>query len=339
MKKLNYILLAGLSLVAAVSCNKQFNPADEPEVKAGVPMTLTATIGGTDTKLGFTKDGNALKSTWGAKEKITVVTLNTEHRVVTIDTFETGDESAGKTTADFKGTLSTGYTDDIRVLYPAVSEFSENRYGSALKPGTTNDRLIDNLTIKPGYPYGEEASFSVNHFTQASDGDLSHLADATLLEGVGTVSSEGVLAVTLNPMTAVLKLNLTLPDEVVSLSKRLTQIYLAVKDASDNVYNCFPFYSYSYFAGTEMPKESNFNYLDFGFWTADNTHNPMTISNTQFTAYMPILPAGTVTFGPSGGKKLEVHITGDYTKTNTIELLNDTVIAPGKIYELDVDLR
>ena len=337
MKRLNFILLAGLSLVAAVSCNKQFNPAEEPEVQAGVPMTLTATIGGTDTKLGFTKDGNALKSTWGAKEKITVVTLNTEHRVVTIDTFETGDESAGKTTADFKGTLSSGYTDVIRVLYPAVSEFTSNRYGSALIPGTS-DRAIDNLKIMPGYPYGSEATFCVNHFTQASDGDLSHLADATLLEGVGTVSTEGVLAVTLNPMTAVLKLNLTLPDEVVSLSKRLSQIYLAVKDALDNDYNCFPFGSYSYFEGIEMPKGSNYNYLDFGSWTG-GTHNPMTISNTKFTAYMPILPAGTVTFGPSGGKKLEVHITGDYTKTNTIELTNDTVIAPGKIYELDVDLR
>ena len=115
MRKINYLILAGLSLVAAISCNKQLTPTDEPEVKAGVPMTLTATIGGPDTKLGFTKDGYVLKGTWNANEEVSVITINGAY-VQTIDKFSSGSESDGKTTANFSGTFTGDASHKIVVV-------------------------------------------------------------------------------------------------------------------------------------------------------------------------------------------------------------------------------
>ena len=62
MKKWNNILLAGLALVAAASCNKTETPAAQPEESVGVPMTLTAALGGPETKMTMAEDGNALKA-------------------------------------------------------------------------------------------------------------------------------------------------------------------------------------------------------------------------------------------------------------------------------------
>ena len=123
MKRLNYIIAAGLSLVAAAACNKQVSPAaEQPEVKAGRTMTLTASIGDPGTKLSFSEADNVLKGTWGPNEQISVITLDGSKKVKTVDTFTSGPVSAGKRSADFSGTLSEDATEDIRVLYPALTD-------------------------------------------------------------------------------------------------------------------------------------------------------------------------------------------------------------------------
>ena len=79
MKRIDYFLLAGLLLAAAFSCDKKPVETDVPDVEVeavvGVPMTMKVTIGGPDTKLSYTKNGNVLKGVWDANEKVSVVTI------------------------------------------------------------------------------------------------------------------------------------------------------------------------------------------------------------------------------------------------------------------------
>lgn len=127
MKKLNQFLMAGLALVAAVSCNKTETPAAQPEENPGVPMTLTATICGPETRMTMAEDGNVLKSTWDASEKISVITYTGsgfDARVQTIDTFEYSG-AAGQKSVDFTGTFTGDAANNIWVVYPALEYNAE----------------------------------------------------------------------------------------------------------------------------------------------------------------------------------------------------------------------
>jgi len=175
MKKLNNILLAGLALVAAVSCNKAETPAAQPEENPGVPMTLTATICGPETKLTMNEDGNVLKSTWDASEKISVITYTGSGysaRVQTIDTF-TYTGTAGKKSVDFTGTFTGDAANNIWVVYPALEYDSVNadyRSASGMLYGVKKESDVkwnftkflvarDGVTVKRFAPTTEPKDF------------------------------------------------------------------------------------------------------------------------------------------------------------------------------------
>ena len=339
MKGLNYLILAGLALVAAASCNKQLDPAEEPEVKAGIPMTLTASIGGPDTKLSFTEEGNVLKGTWSANEQISVITLNDYGSVKTIDTFTTGSESEGSRTAEFTGVLSADANlDKIQVLYPAlVEEYYDGvplYYGSAKV--YTDHRLLGRVKIG-----SDLLAVYPQIFTQSANGDKSHLGPATILEGVATVS-DGVLSVSLKPLTSVLKLNCTLSGYMASGS--VEYITVSAIRSNDNKY-CFTNELFSYFGGDGMPINNNSFYSQYytariymGHWNG-NAHTHLYINgDRQLTVYIPFVPGKGAVWGPSGGAKLSVKFEGrDIGSTRTITLNNDTYLEPGKMYRLNVD--
>ncbi len=326
MKRLNYILVAGLSLVAAAACNKQLVPTDELEVKPGMPMTLTATISGPETKLGFTDESNVLKATWNANESISVITLEKNasgHMVIkTVDTFTTGSESDGKRTAVFKGTLSADATSEIRVFYPALEKTSDGNYQHVI-PGSEKSLVYFSVRWM-------EATFNTDNVVdQSANGNLEHVGNTTILDGVGTVSSGGALAVELKPLTSVLRLDVTFPSNKVGYGMGIVE--LTVKDDSDAEYGFQPSatWSFYYFDGESAPKNNNHAgvYLD-----------NVTIDATDFTVYIPIIPAKDVVFGPSGGKKIKVNCAGSsLSLVKTISLSSDTRLEPGKMYRLKVD--
>lgn len=334
MKTQNYLILAALSLLAAAACNKQ---SVEPETAPGTPMTLSATIGGPDTKLGFTDESNVLKGTWNANEKISVITLDASKNVKTIDTFSTGSESEGQKTASFTGTLSAGATSDIRVLYPALTETYEQGgktyYGTPIPEGETQNaaRLIKDIQIGSSTATFQNPIF----FTQPADGSTAHLGQSTIMDGTASVSG-GALTVTLQPRTSVLRLDITFPASMVG--KQFRYVFCSIYNASDEGYY-FGRQSgwYNYFSGAEPSNNTSSPKVIFGSWSG-TVQTPLTISTTNFTAYIPITTGKDVILGPSGGQK--IIITPDtipYIPSKTITLSNNTPLEPGKMYRLTVD--
>ena len=155
MVKRAFILTAGILLALALSCGKSETP--EP---AGRPLTVTATIG-TDTKTTYTPEGNMMKVEWEANETISVVSVDAAGNVKTIDTF-TYSGAPGKS-ATFTGTLSSGATDQIMVLYPALEAYTASEYGTPLPEGMNSSymRLVSEVGI--GYPDAKFDAF--NRFT------------------------------------------------------------------------------------------------------------------------------------------------------------------------------
>ena len=334
MKTQNYLMLAALSLLAAAACNKQ--PV-EPETAPGTPMTLSATIGGPDTKLGFTDESNVLKGTWNANEKISVITLDASKSVKTIDTFSTGSESEGQKTASFTGTLSAGATSDIRVLYPALTETYEQGektyYGTPIPEGETKNltRLIQEIQIGSSNATFQNPVF----FTQPANGSTAHLGQSAIMDGTASVSG-GALTVTLQPRTSVLRLDITFPASMVG--KQFWNVFCSIYDASDEEYYLGRQSGwYNYFSGAEPSNGYTTPTVIFGSWSG-TALTPLTISATNFTAYIPITTGKDVILGPSGGQKITItpSFSGSISP-KTITLSNNTPLEPGKMYRLTVD--
>ena len=333
MRKINYLILAGLSLVAAISCNKQLTPTDEPEVKAGVPMTLTATIGGPDTKLGFTKDGYVLKGTWNANEEVSVITINGAY-VQTIDKFSSGSESDGKTTANFSGTFTGDASHTIVVVYPALENYSGSFYGTPMPAGMTDDgyRMISDFNSLGSY------KLSMNNSTQSANGNTDHLGAFSFLKGEGTVSGTD-LTVNLKPQVSVLQVNISFDSSL--KGKTFGWLEGEMKDASTA--------KYLFNANGSQNIESPLDICDgtiqlcLGSWSG-TTQTPITLtdSDLSFVAYVPIsIGSGAHIGGTGGAASIEFNpcidgTFGGYKKT--VSLTADMDLEAGKVYRVNVSI-
>ena len=331
MKKINYLILAGLSLVAAISCNKQLT--DEPEAKAGIPMTLTATIGGPETKLGFTKDGNVLKGTWNATEEVSVVTFNGTY-VQTIDKFTSGTESEGKTTANFSGTFTGDASHTIVVVYPALENYSGSLYGTPMPAGTTNDgyRMISSFNNIGSY------ELSMMNSIQSANGNTDHLGAFSFLQGEGTVSGTD-LTVNLEPLVSVLQVNISFDSSM--KGKTFGCLVGEMKDASAAKYKFNTNGSHN-LQNPIWDVRDGYLQLFLGSWSgATQTPISLTDSDLNFVAYIPFASGSGAHIGSGGAASIEFNpkIDGAYDNyTKTISLTADTDLEAGKMYRVNVSI-
>ena len=327
MKRLDYILLVGLSLVAAVSCNKQLTPAEEPE---GIPMTLKATIGGTDTKLGFTKDGNALKGKWSANEKISVISCKGGY-IFKVDEFTTGIESDGQTTADFKGTYHGDSECTITVVYPALEEYSSGNYGTPLPAGTNNDayRFINRLTSNRTF------NFSQYFSTQSKNGDTAHLNDFSILTGNGTVSGSD-LTVTLKPITSVFRVTISFDSSFKNDKLKWLVCHFYESDGTTTS-KCAA--TGGTFDPSQVFGENASVQMEFGSYNSDLTQIPITLTDADltFVAYVPFVPAPGAKVGAGAAEKLDIALGLESGMPDkTINLTANKELESGKVYDIAV---
>lgn len=331
MKKMNTIFLAGLALVAAVSCNKLNAPAEEPEQNAGVPMTLTATIGGPETKMTMAEDGNVLKSTWDASEKISVITYTGsgyDARVQTIDTFEYSG-SAGVKSADFTGTFTGDAANKIRVVYPALE------YDSVKGDYRSASGLI--YGVKKEADGGDEKIY-INYwaggYTQAANGDPSFLKD-NLLTGTGTVSGTA-LTVDLKPAFGVLKMTLTLPAEAAGQTVYGVQV---TQTGGSSIFRNTGSNSW-----TTIENFKNGSFKSTAEMALNGATGIAVPADRKLVCYMPF--ARSSSFGTGGITSLKVDVSHAYsggiywgsTYSATKTLSADPAIAaePGKMYRMEL---
>ena len=121
MKK-TFLIFCGLSLILAASCSKTPLEKQEDGTCNPVELSFYASIGdNVDTKLTYTPDGNALKSSWNKTyDKLSLVSLDSYGNVVSSDIFTA--QSSGKK-VKFSGTYTNSKkASSIIIYYPAFSE-------------------------------------------------------------------------------------------------------------------------------------------------------------------------------------------------------------------------
>ena len=121
MKK-TFLIFCGLSLILAASCSKTPLEKQEDGTCNPVELSFYASIGdNVDTKLTYTPDGNALKSSWNKTyDKLSLVSLDSYGNVVSSDIFTA--QSSGEK-VKFSGTYTNSKkASSIIIYYPAFSE-------------------------------------------------------------------------------------------------------------------------------------------------------------------------------------------------------------------------
>lgn len=121
MKK-TFLIFCGLSLILAASCSKTPLEKQEDGTCNPVELSFYASIGdNVDTRLTYTPDGNALKSSWNKTyDKLSLVSLDSYGNVVSSDIFTA--QSSGKK-VKFSGTYTNSKkASSIIIYYPAFSE-------------------------------------------------------------------------------------------------------------------------------------------------------------------------------------------------------------------------
>ena len=121
MKK-TFLIFCGLSLILAASCSKTPLEKQEDGTCNPVELSFYASIGdNVDTRLTYTPDGNALKSSWNKTyDKLSLVSLDSYSNVVSSDIFTA--QSSGKK-VKFSGTYTNSKkASSIIIYYPAFSE-------------------------------------------------------------------------------------------------------------------------------------------------------------------------------------------------------------------------
>ena len=121
MKK-TFLIFCGLSLILAASCSKTPLEKQEDGTCNPVELSFYASIGdNVDTRLTYTPDGNALKSSWNKTyDKLSLVSLDSYGNVVSSDIFTA--QSSGKK-VKFSGTYTnSNKASSIIIYYPAFSE-------------------------------------------------------------------------------------------------------------------------------------------------------------------------------------------------------------------------
>lgn len=204
MKKIYLVL--GVALCGLASCTIQDVVTDSTLDCAKIPMTLTASFAGdSNTKVSFT-DNSGLKGTWDANETLSVISCDGSGNVLAVDNF-TSSGAAGRTTAEFTGTLSAASPAKIICWYPAVYPIEgEYAYGS-----TSYDASINGLKFRGiGNMYGR---YSFDYINQVADNDLSHIAKRGIMSGTAEVDGSN-LTTTLVHNDCVLKCTFTFPESV-----------------------------------------------------------------------------------------------------------------------------
>ena len=211
MKK-TFLIFCGLSLILAASCSKTPLEKQEDGTCNPVELSFYASIGdNVDTRLTYTPDGNALKSSWNKTyDKLSLVSLDSYGNVVSSDIFTA--QSSGKK-VKFSGTYTNSKkASSIIIYYPAFSE-GEGPYYS---PSTGRYNKYSSHG-----PFGMDGSELILNedvpVQQSSNGNLGLMGNFSLMTAL--INADDLLiyfkndiAISLIHSTYIIKAELKMPE-------------------------------------------------------------------------------------------------------------------------------
>lgn len=214
MKK-HFISMACI-LAALVSCQKNAAPVQTPQESQPVHLTLTAAIGGADTKISYVDEENVLKAKWEQYDKVSVISLDISGNVLTNDVFTVTSVSADGKIAEFDGEFSNhAEAKSVYVYYPALTQGD----GSEADPWHVApvyegaEGVLNGVKIGTSY-----LTFNAAQLQKSLVDCTSHLEQYTVLSGKADME-EGNLLVNLEHRSYVLKVHLALPQSGLTVKK------------------------------------------------------------------------------------------------------------------------
>jgi len=184
MKRITTIII--LTASAAVLINGCQEPMIEVKAKAGVPMTIQASVvepKGTKTIYEYTDD-RTLEGSWDSYEAITVVSFD-QNGITSVDEFVSTGE-AGRKKAEFSGTWCGNEGDRIICLYPSVDSYAGNSIFDGVRLGSPTIYMRNLSTASSALQHDDPCSIS--------DVDLM-LGEVTLYNDIAYVNLEHQFAV------------------------------------------------------------------------------------------------------------------------------------------------
>ena len=185
------IAMTACAAVLMSSCQKSM-----PEKKAGVPLTIQASIvepTGTKTIYEYDTESKTLEGYWNSEEAITVVSFG-NNGITAVDKFTSVGEK-GRTKAEFSGTWHGNEGDRVICLYPAVDSY-------------VGRSIFDDVSVGDSYIYMRDFSTPSAPLKHEDTGSVS---DVDLMLGEVTVSGD-VAHVYLKHLFAVFRIEVTLKN-------------------------------------------------------------------------------------------------------------------------------
>ena len=193
MKKI--ILFAAIASAMFVSCIKETAVEQKP-----IQLTLTASFEDLSTRASYT-DNHGLKMSWDAEEAISIVTVK-DDKAINLQTM-TSSGTAGRKNAVFTGSFTPTDGAKYFAVYPAMSDHFDT-YWSTEGQHFRIDKNSEYLTWK---------TINVSNLSQTGNGSLDHIAGVDAMIGQVDVV-DGKANTSLVKTLSVLKLNLSLPDDI-----------------------------------------------------------------------------------------------------------------------------
>ena len=337
MKKILYFAVAAAMVVASCSNEEVVTPQNET-------FTITATIGNPESRTSYTDEtaeaNKGLKVNWEANEKITVAKLEGG---TLKEVYQFTSTNAAGATATF--IAPTGFVKDEKAtymaFYPPIEEcttYSHNHSGiyySSLPNGSWKDYMNHG---EEGFKMNVNSTYLTlnlnNIMQQTSNNDMSHLKHYDLMTSDVDFNSNNA-SINFKKQTAILKFNLTIPDE----AKNWPATKLKLELPSTKVY----YYAKNlYFEDGHLNNQGSAAGIEQHLGTFEQADayisTGFTPATTTLTIYRPVL-SGTLYAGDYS--ILLTFIESDFTehlcfKDKTLE--TDMNIEAGKVYVIDADL-
>ena len=335
MKK-HFISMACI-LTALVSCQKNAAPEQTPQENQPIKVTLTATIGGDDTKVSFVDEDNVLKTAWEVGDKISVLSVNNGY-LISNDVFVA--KNAGKI-AEFNGTFTNDpNTTFVYVYYPALTEGEgtvEKPYMSKPDNGSSYGVLNDFYL----YQYDDYNSmyFSIldGYYLQNENADPSHISNQMIMMGEAEMHGND-FTTELGHLSYVIKATMTLPSDGYSVNKMDLASY-----KSDGSNANVTATDWQYFGS--IPENHNLdNTLQMSFGDAiENSYGEgtgWTLVGNTLTVYIVGHGEKEIAEGNYWEISVPSYLDGEsYHLVGKKEFPAGKTLEPGKMYRLNLELE
>ena len=346
--KNKYIFMMLSACAMVLSCQKNNTIVQTPEENQPVHLTLTAAIGGTDTKISYVDEDNVLKTKWEQFDKVSVFSLDISGNVLTNDLFTATSVSADGKIAEFEGEFSNHEsTESIYVYYPALNQGKGTEedpwHVAPVYEGA--EGVLNGVTAGKTY-----LTFNTAQLQKSLVDCTSHLEQYTVLSGKAEMD-EGNLLADLEHRSYVLKVQLKLPQSGLTV-KHLTISAKSEADAGVRVSGSG--WTDIYSVGS-FPGGWDTSYLiNFGTDYAYGSGTGLIVEGESLTTY--IVAFAGQSWDYEAQETTWYHLTsGDYFSftlnattdgsdsyictLDKLEIPKDVVLENGKMYRLSATLE